>query len=85
MDSKTEVMVALGTALGVNCIPCFDHLYTRSKEVGLTDEDVRQISQIADKVKGGAASFIKKAVAEVAGEPTEASEPCGCPSGGGCS
>lgn len=84
MDSKTEVMVALGAALGVNCIPCFDHLYTRSKEVGLTDEDVRQVSQIADKVKGGAAMFIKKAVAEVAGEPTEAGEPCGCPSGGGC-
>lgn len=84
MNSKTEVMVALGAALGVNCIPCFDHLYTRSKEVGLTDEDVRQICQIADKVKGGAAMFIKKAVAEVAGEPTEACEPCGCPSGGGC-
>lgn len=84
MDSKTEVMVALGTALGVNCIPCFDHLYTRSKEVGLTDEDVRKISQIADKVKGGASMFIKKAVADVAGEPAEASEPCNCPSGGGC-
>ena len=84
MDSKTEVMVALGAALGVNCIPCFDHLYTRSKEVGLTDEDVRQICQIADKVKGGAAMFIKQAVIDVAGEPTEAHEPCGCPTGGGC-
>ena len=84
MDSKTEVMVALGTALGVNCIPCFDHLYTRSKEVGLTDEDVRQICRIADKVKGGAAMFIKQAVIDVAGEPTDASEPCGCSSGGGC-
>ena len=61
MDSKTEVMVALGAALGVNCIPCFDHLYTRSKEVGLTNEDVRQICRIADKVKGGAAMFIKHA------------------------
>lgn len=84
MDSKTEVMVALGAALGVNCIPCFDHLYAKAKEVGLNDEDVRKISQIADKVKGGAALFIKKAVADVAGEPTEAGEPCGCPSGGGC-
>jgi len=84
MDSKTEVMVALGTALGVNCIPCFDHLYAQSKEVGLTDEDVRKISQIADKVKGGAAMFIKKAVADVAGEPAGADETCGCPSGGGC-
>ena len=84
MDSRTEVMVALGTALGVNCIPCFDHLYTRSKEVGLTDEDVRQICRIADKVKGGAAMFIKQAVIDVAGEPGEAHEPCSCPTGGGC-
>ena len=84
MDSRTEVMVALGTALGVNCIPCFDHLYTRSKEVGLTDEDVRRICQIADKVKGGAAMFIKQAVIDVAGEPAEVDEPCSCPTGGGC-
>jgi hypothetical protein len=84
MDSKTEVMVALGAALGVNCIPCFDHLYTRSKEVGLTDEDVRQICRIADKVKGGAAMFIKQAVIDVAGEPVEADAPCDCLSGGGC-
>ena len=84
MDAKTEVMVALGAALGVNCIPCFDHLYSRSKEVGLTDGDVREICRIADKVRGGAAMFIKKAVIDVAGEPTEAEEPCNCPSGGGC-
>jgi len=84
MDSKTEVMVALGTALGVNCIPCFDHLYAKAKEVGLSDGEIRKISLIADKVKGGAAMFIKKAVADVAGEPTEDFEPCGCPSGGGC-
>lgn len=84
MDSKIEVMVALGTALGVNCIPCFDHLYAQSKEVGLTDDDVRKISQIADKVKGGAAVFMKKAVADVAGEPTEVYEPCACPTEGRC-
>ena len=84
MDSKTEVMVALGVAMGVNCIPCFDHLYARSRELGLKDEDVRKISQIADKVKGGATVFIKKAVHDVAGEPTDTYEPCGCPAGGGC-
>ena len=29
MDQKTEIMVALGVAIGVNCIPCFDHLYSK--------------------------------------------------------
>jgi 4-carboxymuconolactone decarboxylase len=84
MNPKTEVMVALGAALGVNCIPCFDHLYAKSKEVGLTDEEIRKISQIADRVKGGAAVFIKQAVADVAGEPASAYEACGCPADGGC-
>ncbi|MGD9217607.1 MAG: hypothetical protein PVJ84_22540 [Desulfobacteraceae bacterium] len=84
MDSKTEVMIALGVAMGANCIPCFDHLYAKSKEVGLSDGQVQRISQIADKVKGGAAMFLKKAVIDVAGESNEKYEPCGCPPGGGC-
>ena len=84
MDPKTEVMVAMGVAIGVNCIPCFDHLYARSKEVGLTDDDVRTICRTADKVKGGAAMFIKNAVVEAAGAPVAAEAACDCPSGGGC-
>lgn len=83
MDSKSEVMVALGTAIGVNCIPCFDHLYARSKEVGLTDQDIKDITLIAEKVKGGAAMFIKKAVSDVAGEFESGGESC-CADGGGC-
>ena len=38
MDEKTEIMVALGVAIGVNCIPCFDHLYSKSQEVKLETE-----------------------------------------------
>ena len=33
MDQKTEIMVALGVAIGANCIPCFDHLYSKSREL----------------------------------------------------
>ena len=84
METKTEVMIALGVAIGVNCIPCFDHLYGRSREVGLKDEEIMKIFQIAEKVKGGAAMFIKKAVSDVAGEMTEKMETCGCPDNGGC-
>ena len=84
MDSKTEVMVALGVAMGVNCIPCFDHLYARSKEVGVADADVQHVLQIAEKVKGGAAMFIKNAVCDIAGEPEKTYEPCQCPTAGAC-
>ncbi len=84
MEDRTEVMIALGVAIGVNCIPCFDHLYGKSKEVGLDDEEIKRIFQITEKVKGGAAMFIKKAVCDVAGSMDKKIETCGCPEGGGC-
>lgn len=84
METRTEVMIALGVAIGVNCIPCFDHLYGRSKEVGLTDEEIKNIFHIAEKVKGGAAMFIKKTVSDVAGEMNNKIETCGCPDKPGC-
>lgn len=84
MEARTEVMVALGVAVGVNCIPCFDNLYGKSKEVGLNDEEIKQIFRIAERVKGGAAMFIKKAVSDVTGEMKEKTASCGCPEGGGC-
>ncbi len=59
MDSRTQVMVALGAAIGVNCIPCFDHLYGRATEEGLGEEETRDIIQTAYKVKNGATAFIK--------------------------
>ena len=32
MDPKTQTMVALGAAVGVNCIPCFDRIRTSSRQ-----------------------------------------------------
>ena len=84
METKIEVMIALGVAVGVNCIPCFDHLYGRSKDVGLNEDDIKRIFQIAEKVKGGAAVFMKNAVCDVAGDFTEKMEACGCPADEGC-
>jgi 4-carboxymuconolactone decarboxylase len=76
MDQKTEVMVALGAAIGVNCIPCFDHLYSKAKEVKLTDEEVKQVVEIASKVKNGAFMFLKQAIGEVVGEVDNSQQPC---------
>lgn len=76
MDKKTEVMVALGAAIGVNCIPCFDHLYSRAKEVDMDDEEIKEILAIAGKVKNGAAMFLKTAITDTVGEISEQEQPC---------
>jgi len=76
MDEKTEIMVALGIAIGVNCIPCFDHLYSRSQEIKLDEDEVRAIAEIASKVKNGASIFMKNTIAEVLGDTPTGEQPC---------
>ena len=76
MDQKTEIMIALGTAVGVNCIPCFDHLYSRAKAVEMADAEIKQVVQIAQKVKNGASMFLKQAISEVVGEVGETGAAC---------
>jgi len=76
MDEKTEIMIALGIAIGVNCIPCFDHLYSRSREIKLDEDEIRAIAEIAGKVKNGASIFMKNAIAETLGDTPTAEQPC---------
>jgi acyl-coenzyme A synthetase/AMP-(fatty) acid ligase len=76
MDQKTEIMVALGVAIGVNCIPCFDHLYAKSREIKLDADEIRAIAEIAGKVKNGASIFMKNTIAEALGDTPTAEKPC---------
>jgi alkylhydroperoxidase/carboxymuconolactone decarboxylase family protein YurZ len=76
MDEKTEIMIALGVAIGVNCIPCFDYLYSKSREVELEEDEVRAIAEIAIKVKNGASIFMKNTIAEALGDKPTAEQPC---------
>ena len=79
MDSKSQVMVAMGAAIGTNCIPCFDHLYMKAREVGLGDEEVRDIVATAYKVKNGASTFLKQAIDEQVGAIDNPEQPCSAP------
>lgn len=84
MDSRTEIMVALGAAIGANCIPCFDHLYSRSRELKLTDAEVRAVAALAGKVKNGAMVFMQNNIAETLGDAPLEEHPCGDKVASGC-
>mgnify|MGYP003565680029 CR=1 FL=1 len=77
MDRKSEIIVALGTAIGANCIPCFDHLYAKGREIGLADADVQAVAAVALKVKNGAAVFMRNSVSELAGDISDPPAACG--------
>jgi alkylhydroperoxidase/carboxymuconolactone decarboxylase family protein YurZ len=54
MDEKTKLLVSLGAAVAANCVPCFEHFFGKREAVGLTTEEIREATEIADQVKNGA-------------------------------
>ncbi len=81
MDKKTEEMIALGVAYGINCVACMEYHNKKALEVGLTKEQMQAAVQIAEQVKAGAAKNTKGFTEQLFGNISD--EPC-CPSGSEC-
>jgi AhpD family alkylhydroperoxidase len=47
---ETE-LVALGAALGSNCVPCVEYHIPQARKAGLTDPEIHAAIQLADKVR----------------------------------
>jgi hypothetical protein len=84
MDEKTSLLICLGAAAAVNCIPCFEHYYKIASAAGLPSEQILETVELAYKVKSGAHLVMRNSVKIFMGrEPSAA--PCGCgPSQGSC-
>jgi alkylhydroperoxidase/carboxymuconolactone decarboxylase family protein YurZ len=54
VQDKTEILIAIGAATGTNCIPCFEHIYEKAINTGVTLEEIKRASDIAAQVKKGA-------------------------------
>ena len=51
MDEKTSVLVCLGAATAVNCVPCFKHYLKKAKGLRLSSEEILEAADLASKVK----------------------------------
>lgn len=51
LSPRDRELVALGAAMGSNCVPCIEYHIPESRRVGLTDEDIRTAIQHADKIR----------------------------------
>jgi alkylhydroperoxidase/carboxymuconolactone decarboxylase family protein YurZ len=82
-DEKIVTLICLGAATAANCIPCFEHLYEKAQQAGLTEKEIQGAAQLASIVKKGAHLAIKSSIDELIGTDFEAHEelplqPCGC-------
>ena len=58
LDTKTQLLIALGAAAAAKCQHCFTTLYGSADKVSVTDREVRAAVAIAMKVAGKSQDFM---------------------------
>ena len=81
MNKKTEEMIALGVAQGINCTACMKYHKREAIEAGLTEEEMLEAITVAKQVKAGAIKKTESVARELFGEADEGR--C-CPAGSEC-
>lgn len=51
LDARERELVALGAAMGSNCVPCIEYHVPKAREAGLTDAQIRDAVRLADRVR----------------------------------
>ncbi len=86
LKHRESELVALGAALGSNCVPCIEYHVPKAREAGLTDEEIYAAIRLANNVRQVPARKVLDAalnlLPHVAGEfpDTGQSDDCGCAS-----
>ncbi len=51
LNSIERELVALGAALGCNCVPCIEYHIPEARKAGLSDSQINEAILLADKVR----------------------------------
>jgi AhpD family alkylhydroperoxidase len=77
MDGLTRVereLVALGAALGSNCVPCIERHVPEARKVGLSDGQINEAIRLADKIRQAPARKVLDTALGLLSRPACASE-----------
>lgn len=61
-------LVALGAAMGSNCLPCIEYHISEARKAGLTDAQIAAVIRLADKVRQVPARKVLDTAHRVLGE-----------------
>jgi 4-carboxymuconolactone decarboxylase len=51
LTDRERELVALGAAMGSNCVPCMEHHIPAARKAGLSDAQIVEAVRLADKVR----------------------------------
>lgn len=67
MEEKYRILVALGAATAANCVPCFEHYYSKATEIKLMDKDIQEAVDLGNQMKTGAQMAVRNCISEIMG------------------
>ena len=76
LHDKIENLIAIGAATASNCIPCFEHLYEKAVNCGISKAEIEWAAEIAAQVKNGAHIALKNCMNEIIGKEETHDLPC---------
>lgn len=51
LSPRDRELVALGAALGSNCVPCVEYHIPQARKAGLSDSEIAEAIRLSDKVR----------------------------------
>jgi 4-carboxymuconolactone decarboxylase len=83
LSLRERELTALGAAIASNCIPCIEYHIPQARKIGLSDADIREAVELAEKVRRVPADKVLQtafALLEVQCEDRkeEGGNSCGC-------
>lgn len=79
LNDREKELVAIGAAIGSNCIPCVEYHFPKAAEAGLSPDEIKAALDLADTIKRVPA----KKVIQVARELVEGNACASRQDGGG--
>ncbi len=84
MDERTGVLICLGAAAAENCVPCFEHYFSKAEGLGLPHEEIQEAVDLANKVKSGAQTVMRGSIGKIMGREVQEDAFCCEKPGGSC-
>jgi 4-carboxymuconolactone decarboxylase len=76
LSEKEIELVAIGAAVGSNCIPCIVYHVGVAKKLGCADEEIREAVELADKIRKVPSDQVLNSAFALLGKAPDDSESC---------
>lgn len=74
LSARDRELVALGAAMGSNCVPCIEYHIPKAREAGLTDPELSEAIRLADRVRQVPARKVIEVALQLVGASQSSSE-----------